>query len=183
MDRNSITIRQGSPEDSLLLAKLGARTFAETFGPQNTPEDMKVYLEQAFKSEVILAEINQPGNVFFIAFFENEPVGYIKLRLQKPPKSVQGPEPIELERIYVLEEYTKQGIGGRLKEMALAEARLRGYRTIWLRVWKKNDKALRVYHRWGFKIVGEQTFTLGEDIQFDWVLTRPVDFQEDPREP
>lgn len=175
MVKEFITIRQALPEDANLLAALGARTFATTFGLQNTPEDMEAYLEKAFAPDVMLAELNNSGNVFFLAFYENEPVGYIKLRQGKLPTCVTGPKPIELERIYVVTEYAGKGIGGLLKGQSLSTAHNLGFETIWLGVWKENDKALQVYFRWGFKIVGEQTFVLGEDVQFDWILARPVD--------
>src|SRR6476620_2097889 len=34
-----ITIRRATPDDAQLLAELGARTFQETFAPENTDED------------------------------------------------------------------------------------------------------------------------------------------------
>ncbi len=175
MDLETVSIRRGTPQDAELLAELGARTFAATFGPQNTPEDLTAYLTSAFTPEVMRAELNNVGNAFFLAFLEDKPVGYIKLRQGKAPSCVRGPQPVELERIYVTAEVAGQGIGGRLKDRALAEARNRGFSTIWLGVWKENHKALQIYHRWGFKIAGEQTFSMGEDIQFDWVMARSID--------
>ena len=175
MDRDTVLIRRGTPQDAELLAELGARTFADTFGSQNTPEDLTAYLNSAFTPEVMREELNNAGNAFFLAFLDDKPAGYIKLRQGNAPSCVRGPQPIELERIYVTAEVAGRGIGGQLKDRVLAEARQRGFKTIWLGVWKENHQALQIYHRWGFKIAGEQTFTMGEDIQFDWVMARPIE--------
>ena len=36
---------------------------------------------------------------------------------------------------------------------------------IWLGVWEKNLRAIRLYEKWGFKKVGTKEFILGSDLQ------------------
>jgi diamine N-acetyltransferase len=43
-----LTIRRTDREDAGLLAELGARTFAETFATDNSPEDMAAYIAASF---------------------------------------------------------------------------------------------------------------------------------------
>jgi ribosomal protein S18 acetylase RimI-like enzyme len=43
-----------------------------------------------------------------------------------------------------------------------------------LGVWEHNPRALAFYKRWGFEIVGRQAFLLGQDLQQDFVMVRPV---------
>jgi diamine N-acetyltransferase len=38
------SIRRATEDDAAVLAELGKRTFSESFGRQNTPEDMVAYL-------------------------------------------------------------------------------------------------------------------------------------------
>ncbi|MBI0090188.1 hypothetical protein H3T86_05635 [Bifidobacterium sp. W8113] len=40
--------------------------------------------------------------------------------------------------------------------------------------WEHNDPTQRFYQTMGFKRTGEHTFTLGEDIQTDWIMTASV---------
>jgi hypothetical protein len=41
-------IRRATLSDAASLAAFAARTFAETFGTQNRPEDMKAFLEASY---------------------------------------------------------------------------------------------------------------------------------------
>lgn len=48
--------------------------------------------------------------------------------------------------------------------------------TMWpdVCIWEHNDPAQRFYQTMGFKRTGEHTFTLGENIQTDWIMTASV---------
>jgi ribosomal protein S18 acetylase RimI-like enzyme len=39
-------------------------------------------------------------------------------------------------------------------------------------VWEKNERAIRFYTAWGFEKVGEHDFTLGKDVQHDWIMEK-----------
>ena len=43
-----LKIRHATEYDAALIAEIGARTFEETFGPDNKPEDMQNYLAKNF---------------------------------------------------------------------------------------------------------------------------------------
>ena len=62
-------------------------------------------------------------------------------------------------------------------KVCLHEAVAAGCDVIWLGVWEHNPRAIAFYHKWGFKQVGTQTFHLGDDLQTDWVMARPVDIE------
>ena len=56
----------------------------------------------------------------------------------------------------------------------LAMAARDDYPVVWLDVWEKNPRAIAFYEKWGFKIVGEQSFQLGADLQHDWLMSRSL---------
>jgi hypothetical protein len=56
MTESSPLIRRAFSDDSHLLAEIGARTFSETFGPDNKPEDMTAYIASAFNPAQLEAE-------------------------------------------------------------------------------------------------------------------------------
>lgn len=165
-----IQIRESSIEDAGLLAELGARTFRDAFGADNNPEDLNSYLAEAFSKNKMLEELNEPTSQFFIAFEASEPVGYTKLRAIKSPDCIPDPNPIELERIYVDQRCIGKGVGAALMKRSIEEGRDAGFKTIWLGVWKKNEKAVRFYEKWGYKIVGEHEFIVGKDVQYDHIM-------------
>ena len=85
-----------------------------------------------------------------------------------------GGEPVELVRFYVDGAWHGQGLAHALMDDVLAVATARGAQTVWLSIWQVNARAVAFYRRRGFRILGEQTFHVGDDPQTDWVMARPV---------
>ena len=167
-----LTIRRGAVEDAVLLSELGARTFSETFAADNTPADLAAYLATNFNVEQQTAELEDPASTFLIAEVDGRAAGYAKLHDGKPEKCVEGTNPIELVRLYVLREWLGRGIGEQLMRACLDEARRAGHETIWLGVWERNGRAHAFYRKWNFRPVGEHVFQLGSDLQRDILMER-----------
>lgn len=169
-----LTIRHATVADAALLSELGARTFAETFAAENTPEDFAAYTTTAFSVAQITAELEDPAAVFLIAELNGTPAGYAKLCDGEPEKCIEGANPIELVRIYVSRDWLGRGVGQQLMRACLEEARQMGHETIWLGVWERNERAQAFYRKWNFRTVGEHIFRLGSDRQRDLVMERTV---------
>jgi GNAT superfamily N-acetyltransferase len=101
-------------------------------------------------------------------------VGYAQLREGRPAAGITGSRPIEIARFYARQEWIGQGVGAALMQACLDEAVQRGCDTIWLDVWERNLRARTFYHKWGFMEVGTQAFQLGDDLQSDLLMQRPV---------
>lgn len=170
----AFSVRRGVPEDNSLLSRLGRETFLHAFGPDNTTEDMQLYLRSSFSPEIQAAELTEPSSVFLIAELDNAPVGYARLLEGHPPHGVTGNRPIEIVRIYARAEWIGRGVGAALMQACLREAALRECDTIWLGVWERNRRAIAFYSKWGFVPVGSHTFLLGTDLQIDTLMARPV---------
>ncbi len=173
-NRSNIAIRQGVAADADLLARLGAKTFAESFAAHNTPENMAAYLSVSFGPEIQARELADPTVVFLIAEIDGLPAGFVKLQASLPEACVTGPRPYELVRIYSTVECIGKGAGSALMRASLREAARRGYETVWLGVWEHNTRAIAFYRKWGFVEVGTHVFYLGEDAQTDLIMQRPV---------
>jgi diamine N-acetyltransferase len=167
-------IRRASYADAKLLAELGASTFAETFAKDNSAEDMAAYTAESFSVERLTEELNDPLSIFFIAEVEGRAAGYAKLHPGDVPSVVEGLKPVELVRLYVAQAWLGRGVGPALMQRCVEEARERGFQTIWLGVWERNDRAQAFYRKWNFQEVGEHIFQLGSDPQRDIVMQRAV---------
>ena len=175
MSRNSdLTIRRANPEDAGLLAELGARTFSETFAADNSPEDMAAYLAASFNPAQQTAELNDPASTFFIAEVGGLAAGYAQLHAGEPAEGVEGPQPVELVRLYVSREWLGRGVGEALMRACVDGARRAGHGTMWLGVWERNGRAQAFYRKWNFRAVGEHVFHLGSDPQRDILMERAV---------
>jgi ribosomal protein S18 acetylase RimI-like enzyme len=169
-----IAIRIALPEDAALLSELAAQTFVETFGNDNTPENMSRYLAETFSPERQLGELQEARNRFLLVFAGETPIGYAQLRSESTEPCVTGPEPIELVRIYIARAWHGRKLGAALMQRCLEEAARMGGQTIWLGVWEHNTRARRFYAQWGFVAVGSHIFQLGDDPQTDLILQRPI---------
>lgn len=172
MTEPAFRLRTAGPADNVLLSALGAETFADTFGPDNTPEDLAAYLAASFSPEIQARELAEPGSVFLILEADGVPAGFAHLKQGPAPAAVAGGRPLEIARIYARKPWLGKGVGARLMQACLAEAAAQGCDVIWLGVWGRNPRAIAFYQRWGFGKVGTQTFQLGADAQSDWIMAR-----------
>jgi len=174
----SIHLRLASAHDNRLLAELGARTFRDTFGPDNTPEDMAAYSSAAFGPRQQAAELADTGTVFLIAEAEGETVGYARMKQGPAPECIAGALTIEIVRLYAVKAWIGRGVGAALMRGCLVQAQQRGCDVIWLDVWEKNQRAIAFYRAWGFVEVGTQPFVLGSDVQHDLLMARAVEIED-----
>src|SRR5260221_13160085 len=79
MDSVSVTLRRATGPDNALLAAIGAQAFADTFGPDNTPEDMATYLANAFSPAQQAAELADPRGLFLLAESDGRTAGFAHL--------------------------------------------------------------------------------------------------------
>jgi GNAT superfamily N-acetyltransferase len=170
----TIDIRVATVADAELIAELGARTFAQTFAADNTEEDMSAYLASAFSPSIQSDEIGDPASVFLLAEADGEAVGYARLRLREAPTAVGGRRPIEIARFYADRRWLGRGVGAALMKACLRQGRARGCDVIWLDVWERNPRAIAFYEKWGFTVVGGQSFVLGADTQSDLLMSQAL---------
>lgn len=138
----TISIRHATTRDSVLLAELGAETFRDACGAQNSAGDMALYLAKSFSPDLQAIELSDQSAILLIAAIWNEPVGYVKLREGAPPASCRSSRPVEIVRFYARTNWIGRGVGPALMEAVLREARMRSHDLIWLGVWELNERAI-----------------------------------------
>jgi ribosomal protein S18 acetylase RimI-like enzyme len=131
------TIRPVTPNELLELQVISERTFFETFSKDNLMENMQLYLEKNLTVDRLAEELEDPRSAFYFAELQGEIVGYLKINY-----SVEG---LEIERIYVLQNFHGQGVGQFLLDKAIAIAKNKNIHLIWLGVWEHNPRAIRFY--------------------------------------
>ncbi len=172
----AIRVRIASDGDARLLASLGARLFEQTFGADNSAEDMHEYLSTAFTPARQREELSDPDRAAWIAESDDrDPVGFALIRRRSVGDGVVASLPVEIERIYVDRTLHGGGVGRRLMEQCVTRARAWRADVLWLGVWERNPRAIAFYEKGGFRAVGSHTFLLGTDEQRDIVMARPLD--------
>jgi len=172
MPTAELFIRRASRDDVEILVELGIRTFRDSFGPDNDPQDLEAYLAAAFTPTQIASELADPTVTFLLAYAAEKPIGYAKLKTGKVPECVHGFKPVELVRLYVQKGVIGKGYGAALMAACIEEARQSGYETLWLGVWERNEHAQNFYRKWDFSEVGSKEFVVGKDVQKDRIMER-----------
>lgn len=176
MSSNEIKIRRAEAHDAAILAKIGWQSFDEAFSdhPENHPDDMQIYMNEAFSETTISEELKEPETIYLLAEYEGEAAGYAKFKLNTREDCISGENPIELCRLYALEKFIGKGIGKSLMLELFKIAEKEKRDTAWLGVWEFNYRAQEFYKKFGFEKCGEHVFQLGTDPQIDWVMQKKV---------
>ena len=168
-------LRVADVGDAELLADLGRRLFEQTFGAENSSKDMHQYMSEAFAPARQLQELADPDRVAWLAAVDGrEPVGFAMVRRESVGDGVAASTPVEVERIYVDSALHGGGVGRRLMDACVTQARAWKADVLWLGVWERNPRAISFYEKGGFRTVGSHTFLLGTDEQRDIVMARPL---------
>ena len=165
-----MNIRIATIKDVDQLCEIGKTTFVETYGDQNTPENLKNYLQEKFNKEQISDEIQTPKTIFLLVELGNETIGYAKMRINLEENPDE--KALEIERIYISKKYHGQKYGAMLMQKCIDVAQENHYDSLWLGVWEHNPKAISFYQKWGFEVFGEHIFQLGDDAQTDFLMKK-----------
>jgi ribosomal protein S18 acetylase RimI-like enzyme len=165
------TIRTATSADRAKLTEFARRTFEETFAPQNTPENMRAYLDEAFNETRQAEELADPERVTLVAEDNGVVIGYAQLRRADSPPCVTERYSIELVRLYVDRTLQGRGLARELMQAAEEHARSRA-QAVWLGVWEHNPRAIAFYAKCGFERVGTHHFKLGSDVQTDHIMVK-----------
>ena len=157
------------------LSDFGSRSFIYAYQCTLPVEALRKYIKVAFAAPAIRKEIQAALATYFICQnSELNPCGYAKLIKSQPPQCVSSDNCIELQRLYVDSNFRGHGVGNLLELQAEAYARSRSVGTIWLRVWEGNVVAEKIYRHWGFEIVGDERYQVGDEQRTVLVMRKPL---------
>lgn len=162
--------RDASVADAEALAAFAELTFTDTFGHLYPPEDLSAYVEAKYRAHVVAAELADAETRYRLALRDDAIVGYCKMGVVD--MEVDATDALELHRLYVDPATKGAGVAQALMDEALAWARGKGARAMYLSVWENNTRAQAFYRRYGFQHVGEHKFMVGRvaDRDFIWRL-------------
>ena len=169
-----MTMRAARRDEAEALAALAARLFRETYLPTCRAEDVHAYADASFTPARQAEELADAAGVTLLAEVDGRTAGYARLRMGHAPASVPGARPVEIARFYVDAAWHGHGVAAELMDAVMLAAAEHGGDVAWLAVWEENGRAIRFYERCGFQRVGEDTFTMGAEVQRDHLMARPV---------
>lgn len=166
-------LRAATADDTAALAQLGAHSFTEKFGHLYRAENLAGHLAEAHSPAKVAKEIMDPGMRVMLAEEGGRLLGYCKLVMACGwPEHAQGRRVIELKQLYTHPDAVGQGIGGKLMDWALEEARAFGADEIQLSVYSDNPGAQRFYARYDFSKIADIHFIVGDQRDEEFLFSR-----------
>mgnify|MGYP000917977105 CR=1 FL=1 len=166
-----LSIRRARRGDEAALALVGQATFLETFAGMLDGAAIIGHCASAHAAAAYAAWLDTEGHAAWLVQAEpgGAPVGYLLLA----PAALPGTDPardLEIKRIYLLGRYQGGGLGRRLLEQAIAQARASGAARLVLGVYAGNHAAQAFYRRQGFRHLGDRQFQVGDKSYADHVM-------------
>ena len=166
----ALHIRLAIDADAPALAAFGAKTFLETFGHLYPPEDKEFFLGQRFSLERTLQDIRDPARVMTMVYRGDVLVAFLDCGSLTLPVESPESDALELYRLYLDGTQKGTGLAHRLMDMALNWARDKQASALYLGVWSQNERAKRLYSKYGFEIVGAYHFKVGNTLDDERIM-------------
>ena len=108
----------------------------------------------AYPVSKIKTEIENENCLHYIAYINDEPVGYLKINIDAAIKGGDKKEGLELERIYIATTAVNKGLGTYLMNFVLDMAKSYQKEYIFLKAMDTAQLALQFYAKMGYYKVG-----------------------------
>ena len=172
-----LALRKCTTDDLEMVRDISIRTFYNTYAELNTPENIRLCIEESFNVKEMTRVLDDPNVDIILLFMDDEPAGYIRTNEAPSQTDINDPASLEIERIYILREHQRKGLGKFLLDHAVSIATERGKGYVWLGVWERNENAIRFYEKCGMYKAGTHDFLLGEDVQKDHIMRLDIKTQ------
>ncbi|RKR18813.1 GNAT family N-acetyltransferase [Arthrobacter oryzae] len=172
-------IRTATADDAGKLAALAAVTFPLACPPESRPEDIAAHLANSLSEAHFRAYLADPAVTVLVIDADGELRGY-SLLVARPARDPEVAAVLaelpctELSKCYVHPDHHGLGAAAELMHASIASAAGAGARGLWLGVNSQNARAIRFYEKSGFRKVGTKSFQLGDTVEHDFVMERPV---------
>lgn len=170
-----IKIEPVKPTDLKQLIEISRNTFKATFLRANNKQNLEKYLKKQLSTVQLAMELDNLNSKFYFVKLGVKIVGYLKLNMAGAQTEATYPQALEIQRIYILPEYQRMGIGNQLLMFTIQRAKRLSKKLIWLGVWEQNVKAQRFYSKAGFVRTAEHSFRIGDEVQTDWIMIKKLE--------
>ena len=143
-------------EDIELLAKVAVKAYSDHY-LHLWYDGGEWYLEKSFSVAALHKEIADESNRFYLAFWNDKPIGFLKTRTDRTMPIFEGKKAFEIERIYLTKKAQGKGIGRALMEFSDERARALNINLVWLKAMDTSEDAVAFYKKMGFEICGRET--------------------------
>ena len=146
-----ISIRKADTHDAGLLYSVCRQSYIESFADHWNEGGLAWYLDKVYGLDALERDLRNNHINYFIAYYDNVPAGFMKIKLNSALTDKVGGKHLEIEKLYFLAKYQRMGLGRELISTARLLAKELDIDVIWLGVIDTNVSAISFYERNGFK--------------------------------
>jgi Acetyltransferases len=165
-----VDIRRAGNADLKVIHEMAEIVFRQTYKSILSPEQMDYMMEWMYSLANLQNQVNS-GHVYYIAWADDEPQGYVSVR--KDSVDADGTEVWHLEKIYVMPSAQGIGLGNRLLETAKQHVRdnkVSVKARIELNV-NRNNPAVGFYRNQRLSILRQGDFPIGNGFYMnDYIM-------------
>ena len=168
----NVNYRQASSSDAATIAALGATVWITTYARDGVVPVFAAYVLEHFTEQRIRTALLEPDTRFWVAEANGGMLGFLEFRRGVRTHCLTDVLQAEVSRLYVLERFTRNGIGRALLDRCRDDAVSYRASSIWLSVYSENARAIDFYRSSGWKLAGETGFLLGGVSYLNYVFSQ-----------
>ena len=107
----NIRIIKANPSEADIISSIGRQSFRDAFSQLfKSKEELREYLDYTYQPDKIKKSIEKENNVFFLAFVENVPVGFAKVKKYSLNEQIESIAQMELHHLLLLHQQNEEMI-------------------------------------------------------------------------
>ncbi len=151
-------VRRAIPDDADQLGRVGPAAYTAAYGDLWDDGAALARWLRSYGTAAVSDFLTREETRIWVAEVDGEIVGFLTMIIGSANPATGETGGAEIPRIYFLPGAQRLGLGRRLAEAALAEARNLGLSHVWLDHMQSADHAGRAYRKWGFVPLGTWRF-------------------------
>jgi GNAT superfamily N-acetyltransferase len=166
---NNIEIKPATADDWKIIQSIAHATWPVTYGGLLAQGQLAYMLELIYEEVSIRRQMSR-GQEFFIGYHVNEPAGFASVERQYKEATT-----LMIHKLYVLPSLQGKGVGKAFLDYLTALAMQTSHDRLMLKVFVRNQNAIRFYLHQGFHFIGNEVTMLGEGYEIeDCIMVKEV---------
>jgi|CZCB01.1.fsa_nt_gi ribosomal protein S18 acetylase RimI-like enzyme len=155
------------------IQKISAVAWPHTFKDILSEKQIAYMMHWMYSDESLREQMEKQHHRYVLAKEGEEFVAYLSYE-----PNCENTGKTKIHKIYILPSHQRKGIGKRLFDFVLTQARETGEKAVYLNVNKNNKNAIAFYQRMGFYRAGEEVNDIGNGfVMDDYVYEKPLDHE------
>jgi len=164
-----IEFRLAAPEEWKIIQSIAYTTWPVAYGSLLPPAQLQYMLDLIYNEQSIRQQMEK-GQQFILACHTNESLGFASIE-----KQYKSSTSLMIHKLYVLPGFHGKGIGKAFLEYISGLATQTAHDALILKVFFKNQNALRFYQQQGFRSIGEEETDFGNGYKvLDYIMTKNI---------